>query len=222
MTAHPIARTTVAWSMILAPLTGLIAAVALPALRSSHGKEITAIAAHQDRFYLYALGVLISSYLFVPVYFGLINLVRERSPRWAYLAGGLAQAGMLVAIGDAATELMYWQMGSPHADHTQMTALADRYESATGASLVYTIGGLAALAGTLLLAIALWRAHAVPRWTAAGIVVGLIANVGGFGAASQPVLVASYVVLLATLGRVAAVVLGRRPAVVSAPAVAVA
>jgi hypothetical protein len=52
--------------------------------------------------------------------------------------------------------------------------------------------------------------------------VGLIANVGGFGAASQPVLVASYVVLLATLGRVAAVVLGRRPAVVSAPAVAVA
>jgi hypothetical protein len=222
MTTHPIARQTVAWSMVLAPLAGLIGAVALPALRSTRGKELSAIAAHQDRFYLYAIGILISSYLFVPVYFGLLNLIREHSPRLAYLGGGVALLGMLVAIGDAATELMYWQMGSPHADHAQMTALADRYESAAGTSLIYSVGGIAALVGSVLVAVALWRTRAVPRWTAVGIVVGLVANIAGFGAASQPVLVASYVVLLAALGRIAGVVLNQQPAVVSAPAVAVA
>jgi hypothetical protein len=207
MTTHPIARTVTGWSLILAPLTGLGAAIALPALRDSRSAEISAIAGHQDRFYLYALSLLISSYLFVPAFFGIMNVLRERSSRWAYLAGGLAQVGLLVAIGDAATELMYWQMGSPKANHTQMAALADRYESAAGSGLIYTVGGLALLVGTLLVAVGLWRTRVVPRWAAVGLVVGAGANIVGFGSASQPVLVASYVVMLAACARIAAVVL---------------
>jgi hypothetical protein len=50
------------------------------------------------------------------------------------LAGWLAQFGLLVAIGDAAVELMYWQMGTPHASLAQMAALASRYESAVQSS----------------------------------------------------------------------------------------
>ena len=210
MTTHPIARTVTGWSLILAPLTGMGAAVALPALRDSRSAEISAIARHQDRFYLYALGILLSSYLFVPAFFGIMNLLREQAPRWAYLAGGLAQVGMLVAIGDAATELMYWQMGAPAADHSQMAALADRYESANGSGMVYTVGGLAVVAGTLLVSVALWRTRVVPRWAAVGITAGVGANIVGFGMASQPVLVASYVVTLAACARIAAVVLGTR------------
>lgn len=218
MTTHPIARTVTGWSLILAPLTGLCAAVALPALRDSRSAEIAAIARHQDRFYLYALGILLSSYLFVPAFFGIMNLLREQAPRWAYLAGGLAQVGMLVAIGDAATELMYWQMGAPSADHHQMAALADRYESANGSGLVYTVGGLAVLVGTLLVAVALWRTRIVPRWAAVGIAVGVGANVLGFGMANQPVLVTSYVITLAACGRIAGVVLGARSAQTAANA----
>jgi hypothetical protein len=212
MTTHPIARTVTGWSLILAPLTGLAAAIALPALRDSRSAEISAIAGHQDRFYLYALAMLISSYLFVPAFFGIMNLIRERSSRWAYLAGGLAQVGMLVAIGDAATELMYWQMGSPKANHAQMAALADRFESATGSGLIYNIGGLAVVLGTLLVGIGLWRTRVVPRWTAVGLVVSVGANIVGFGSASQPVLVASYVLMLVACARIAATVLATEPA----------
>jgi hypothetical protein len=119
---------------------------------------------------------------------------------------------MLVAIGDAATELMYWQMGSPEANHDQMAALADRFESANGSSVIYSIGGLAVIVGTLLVAIGLWRTRVVPRWVGVGLVVGMVANIVGFGSASQPVLVASYVVLLAACARIAGVVLGAQSA----------
>jgi hypothetical protein len=207
MTMHPIARTVTGWSLILAPVTGLVAAVALPALRSTRSEEITAIAQHQDRFYVYAIGMLVSSYLLVPAFFAITNLMRGPAPRWACLAGGLTQLGLLIAIGDAATELMYWQMGSPDADHGQMVALADRYESALGSSLIYDLGGLAVLAGIVLVSAGLWRTRIVPRWTAVGLALSAVANVAGFAMASQPVLVGSYVVMLAALARIAAAVL---------------
>jgi hypothetical protein len=207
MTTNHIVRTVTGWSLILAPATGLIAAIALPALPDTRSAEITVIAAHQDRFYLYALAMLISSYLLIPAFFGIMNLLRDASPRWAYLAGGLAQLGLIIAVGDAATELMYWQMGDPSADHAQMTALANRYEDAIGSALIYNIGGLAVLAGTLLLAVSLWRTRVVPRWSAAGVAVSLLANLAAFTVANQPLLIASYLIMLAALGRIALTVL---------------
>jgi hypothetical protein len=194
-------------SLVLAPLLGLAAACSLPALRNTRGEEIAAIAQAPGRFYLYAICILLSSYLMVPAFFGIMGLLRPRHPRWAYLAGGLAQFGLLVAIGDAATELMYWQMGARSADPAQMVALADRYEDAAGSSLIYAVGGLAVLAGTVLTAVALWRSRVVPRWTAVAIVVGALGNIGGFASASLPTLVASYLVLMAAFWRIAAVVL---------------
>ncbi|MGH3496218.1 MAG: DUF4386 family protein [Nocardioidaceae bacterium] len=211
MSTHPIPRTVTGLSMILAPLVGLGAVAALPALRDSRRAEITVIAAHPDRFYLYAVGILLSSYLLVPAYFGLMTLMRDRSPRWAYLAGGLAQIGLLVAIGDAATELLYWQMGAPKADPGQMSALANRYESAAGSGLVYSIGGLAVLAGTVLVSVGLWRTRVVPRWTTVAISVSVLANVAGFSMANQALLIGSYLLLLPAFARIGAIVLTSAP-----------
>ena len=108
----------------------------------------------------------------------------------------------MIAIGDATVELMYWQMGAPGADRGQMTALADRYESAAGSSLLFTIGGLALIVGLVLLAIALRRSRTAPSWAAVGIVVGALVNIAGFSENSNAVLVASNVLLLAALGRI--------------------
>jgi uncharacterized protein DUF4386 len=197
MTPTRLSRTAMGAAMLLAPLAGVIAAVADPALRDDLDQEIAAIAAHHGRYYVYALAVMISGYLLVPAFLGVLALLRDRATTWSTLAGGLAIAGLLVAVGDGAGELLYWQMGSPRADHAQMVALADRYENALGSSLPYTIGGLATLVGVLLISVALWRTGAVPRWAAVGLVVGSVANVVGFSAASRPTLLASYVVLLA-------------------------
>ena len=190
-------RTTMGLAMLLAPAAGLVAACAQPALRDTTDAEITAIAAQPGRFYVYAISILISGYLLVPAFLGVMALLRERAPRWTALAGGLTVAGLLIAVGDGAVELVYWQMGAPGADHAQMVALADRYETAPGSSLIYTIGGLASLIGVLLITGALWRTRVVPRWAAVGLLLGSVAQIVGFAVANQPLLIASYVVLFA-------------------------
>jgi hypothetical protein len=86
---------------------------------------------------------------------------------------------------------MFWQMGAPSASLSQMAALATRYDSAPGAALIFMIGGLATLCGTVLLSAGLWRTHAVPAWTAAAIPVATIANIAGLSANSVPITIAS-------------------------------
>jgi hypothetical protein len=126
------------------------------------------------------------------------------------LAGWLAQFGILVAIGDAAVELMYWQMGTPHASLAQMAALASRYESAT--SLIYMIGGLSALTGLTLLSLGLWRARAVPAWAAAAIPAATIINIVGMSFNNLPLTIISLVLMLAAFAKAAVIILRSGPA----------
>ncbi len=186
-------RVLLSASCIAAPLVGVAAAVAVPGLQDSRGAELKAIAAHQHRFYVYALCILLSSYLLVPAVLAVTGLLRESSSR--VLAGVLTQLGLVVAIGDAAVELMYWKMGRAGADRAQMTALAKAYEDAPGSGLIYSIGGIVVLIGMVWLGVLLWRGGTVPRWSAVALPLGTFANIAGFASAGRPILVASYVVL---------------------------
>lgn len=210
MTATRLPARTMSAAMFAAPLTGVVAAVALPVLAGDPSTEIAGIAAHPTRWYVYAIFMLISSCLLAPAVLGVMVLLQDRAPRWSVLAGVIAQAGVLIGIGDAAVELVYWQMGAPGADRGQMVALAERYESAPGSSLPFTVGGVAALIGMALLAVALWRTRVAPRWSAVALLLGTVGNVIGFST-SQALLVGSYVVLLAALTPMALRLLGRRP-----------
>lgn len=212
MNADRLPRTVMSAALVLAPLTGLVAAVAQPALRATRAEEIDAISAHPDRFYVYALAMTVSSYLLVPALFGVLALVRKHAARWAYVAVGITQVGLLIAIGDAATELLYWQMGAAGADRTQMVALAERYENSAGTSLIYSLGGLATLVGIALTSVALWRTRVAPRWVAVALMAGTAAQIAGFSGAGQPVLIASYVVLLAAFAHLAVLLVRSTPA----------
>ncbi len=199
-------RKAAGWSLILAPLLGLIAVCAWPTLRSSDRAQIAAIAAHPGRWYVFSLFLLLSTYLLVPAVLALMRLLRQSRPTWAFLAGSLALLGVLVGIGDSATELVYWQMGTRGASLSQMTALAGRYESAPGASLIYMIGGVALLCGMVLLSAGLWRSRTVPAWAAAGTAVATILNIVGLSSASVPLAIASFAVMLAAFGRIAVII----------------
>jgi hypothetical protein len=188
--------------MILAPLLALASALVAPALKGSTAAKLAEIADHHDRWYAYALLITVSGWLLVPAVLGLFWMVCARAPRLGLIGGALTLLGAVIAIGDATVELMYWQMGAPGADRTQMAALADRYENAAGSSLIFTIGGLALIFGLVLLAIALWRTRTAPAWAAAGIPLGAVVNVAGFSANNTGLVIASNVVLLAALSRI--------------------
>lgn len=201
-------RLAIGWSLVLGPLAYLVSSIASPPLHGTDAASLAEIARHPDRFYVYALLLTIGTMLFVPALVGLMQLLRDGAPWLASLGGGLAGLGILVALGDSMTELMFWQMGSPAADRAQMVALAHRYGTATGSSLIFAIGGIAIILGFVLVGVGLWRARVVPAWAALCVPAGVIVNIVGFSAHSVPILVASSIVLLAGFGRVAAVFLG--------------
>jgi hypothetical protein len=62
----------------------------------------------------------------------------------------LALIGTLVGVGDSISQLFIWQMVSPGADRAQMVALLTRFDNATGAALIFRIGGPALVVGTCL------------------------------------------------------------------------
>jgi hypothetical protein len=193
--------------LVLAPAFGIVAAVATPALVSTSVRnQLVAVSHHQDRFYVYCLFVLLSSYLFVPAIAAVRRLMPESRPAWTEIAYLITQMSMLIALGDGATEMVWWQAGSPHASLGQMAALSDRLDGAPGYSLVYTIGGIGGMVGIALLAAALIRTHSAPSWAALALPVGFVTNIAGFTIANQAVLVTSYVVLTAGMVRLAALV----------------
>jgi hypothetical protein len=194
-------------SLILAPLFGLVAVCAWPPLRADDRAQIAAIAVHPGRWYVFSLFILISSYLLVPAVLALMRVLRPSRPGWANLAGSVALLGVLVSIGDSATELVYWQMAARGASLNQMAALAARYDAAPGISLIYMAGGLAVVCGMAFLSAGLWRSRAVPTWTAAGIIISTVVNVVGLSSADVPLTIASYALMLAALGRIAVIVL---------------
>ena len=199
-------RAAAAASLIAAPLLGLAAACAWPPLRSGERAQIAAISAQPDRWYIFSLFILLSSIMLVPAVLALMRLLGHSRPVWALIAGSLAGLGVLIGIGDSATQLVFWQMGSPGASISQMAALATRYNSAPGAALIFMTGGLATLSGTLLLSAGLWRTHAIPAWTAAAIPVATIANIVGLSANSVPITIASFALMLAAFARIAVTV----------------
>jgi hypothetical protein len=199
--------TTAGLCLILAPLFSLGSSVVAPAFKSDEGAQLDVIAQHPTRWYWFTLLLLVGSLLLIPALLGIAALARDRSPRLATIGGGLAVFGSLISIGDVMSQFMSWQMVARSADHAQMAQLLARFDNATGVGMVFSVGGLAVLIGTVMLTVALVRGRVVPAWAAVGLSAGAVMNVVGFSAASAGVVAASWVVLLAAMGFIGRVVL---------------
>jgi hypothetical protein len=193
-------KTAVGLGLIGAPVLTLIASIISPAIKSDEAAQLAVIAHHPARYYAFTILTLAGIMLLVPALLGLMQMTRDRAPRLGNLGGTLAITGTLIATGDAASQLVVWQMAARDADRAQMAGLLRRFDETLGSSLVFSVGGLAFLIGILVLSIGLRRARAVPAWVAIGIPVGALLNIVGFTSASVGVLIVSSVVLLATLG----------------------
>jgi hypothetical protein len=190
------------WSLVATPLLFALSGLVVPALKNGDVAQLAMISAHPDAWYAFTILSMVGSALLVPAALALMRATGAASAA-SVLGAGLLCVGGLVAFADSATQLVYWQMGARSADPAQMAALLHRYENAAGASLIFAVGALALVVGTVLLAIALVRTRVAPIWAAVLIPVGMVANIGSFVGSSKVLLVASSVVLLAGMGRIA-------------------
>jgi hypothetical protein len=189
-------------SLVLAPLLVFASVLAMPTAASAAADQIAAIGVHPGRWYAFTVLSLVSSVLFVPALLALLERTRDRAPLASLVGTGLAALGAFVAVADSGTQFVYWQMGT--GDRAQMLALAHRYEHAAAANAIFQVGGLAFAAGAILLGLALARTHAAPLWSAACFPLGIAVNIVGYAASNRPLLIASGILLIASLARIAA------------------
>lgn len=189
-------------SLVLSPLFLLAAFVVVPTMASDTRAMLAAIAQHPTQWYLFGLFLLVSYVLLAPAVLGLMHLLRDRAAAWSGIGGSLAFLGTFAAVADTRLVFVHWQMAAPEADRGQMVALLTRLEAAAGATLPFILGTLGLVIGTVLLAIGLYRARAVPTWVAAALGAGIVANLAAFIAGSRLGLIASSALLVLAYGSV--------------------
>src|SRR5207247_5703359 len=123
--AHHFRKTVAGACMILAPVCLLAASIVVPSSDNNAGAILRATAAHQDRFYISTVLVIVGLVLLLPAVLGLMHMLRERQLAWGHIGGGLALLGNLMFMLFAGVWLMQWQMvrGGSQAD---MVALSHR------------------------------------------------------------------------------------------------
>jgi hypothetical protein len=194
-------------SLIASPVLALLSALLFLTIGSTEGAQLRAIAAHPDRWYWSTILLVASIVLLVPAYVGLAALVRRSSRRLGATGGALAILGVMVATGDAMSQLMGRALVAADADRAQMVALLVRFDDDAGANAVFNVGGLAIIVGSLLLTAGLIRGRVVPVWSAVALSAAVVLNIAGYGAASGGLVAASYLVMLAGFAHPARVIL---------------
>jgi hypothetical protein len=210
-----LSRTAVGVALIACPLFALASSAVAPAFKSDERAQLDVVAQHPTRWYWFTLLLLVSTILLVPAYLGIAALVRERSPRLGAIGGALGALGAIIAVGDVMSQFFVWKMVTPGLDRAQTAELLHRVDNAAAVDLVYSVGGLAVLAGTIMLTVGLVRGRVAPTWVAVGLTLAVVANLVAFTSASAAGVAASWLILLASMGALGVKLLargGRAPA----------
>lgn len=187
-------------ALFATPVLFALSGIAVPALKNGDVAQVALISAHPTGWYWFTIFSILGSAALIPASLALMNATREAAPFAAIVGAGLLAIGGLVALIDSATQLVYWKMGSAGANPAQMAALLHRYENAPRAAVIFMVGALALVAGSVLVAVALVRAHSAPVWVAILIPVGLVLNVASFVGSSRMLLIVSSLILLVGFG----------------------
>jgi hypothetical protein len=171
--AHHLRKTVAGWCLVVGPFLALLAFVVAPAIKSGSAAQVAEVARHQDRFLLSTLLSLAAVLLVVGGALGLIHMLRERMVAYGHVGGALAIVGLLATTAQLGAQLALWPMvrdGVQAADVSAWQALTN--DAATVIPL-FIVPWLAVV-GFAILALGLYRAHAVDWWMAAMLALGAL------------------------------------------------
>ncbi|MEA2449269.1 MAG: hypothetical protein QOG63_1201, partial [Thermoleophilaceae bacterium] len=147
--------------------------VVSPAIKSGSAAQIAEVARHQDRFLLSMLLSMAAVLLVTGAAFGLMHMLRERMVAMGHVGGALALIGLIATMAQLGAQLALWPMVRDGVQATDVSAWQSlTHDTATMIPLF--IVPWAAVIGFAVLAMGLFRAHAVDWWMAAMIAVGAL------------------------------------------------
>jgi hypothetical protein len=194
--------------MVLSPLFLLASVIVHPDSEADPGAQLAVVAANPVAWYVAHALAPVSLALAIPVVLGFMHMLREREVAYGHLGGAFGLLGILGWTGLVAIEFVAWQMVKGGADPIAMSALLERVNEAPGIVVPFFAIGFALAVGLLVLATGLYRARAVPSWSAACIGVGIVAVYAGILAFSQPLTIVGAAVLLVGEAAIGMLVLG--------------
>jgi hypothetical protein len=171
--SHHFRKMVAGWCMVVGPLLALVAFIFSPAFKTSSAAQVAEVARHQDRYLFTGLLSLAAVTLVIGATLGLMHMLRERMVSYGHVGGVLALIGLAFTMAQLGAGLMLWPMvrdGVQPADVSAWHAVT--HDSATMIPLL--IVPWLSVIGFAVLAMGLYRAHAVDWWMAALLAVGAL------------------------------------------------
>jgi hypothetical protein len=126
--------------------------------------------------------------LMVPAMLGLMHMLREREVAFGHVGGGLSLIGLMGTVA-----LIGMDVGGS-------TDLVDRVDHVSGVSTWMFVAAMGFGLGAAMLGMGTFRAHVIPSWAAACLMVGGIAFDVAMLASSAGIAIAAAAAMFAALG----------------------
>jgi len=159
--------------MVAGPLAALAAFIVSPAFHSGSAAQVAEVARHQDRFLLSMLLSLAAVALVIGGSLGLMHVLRERMVGYGNVGGTFTLLGLIATTAQLGASLMLWSMVRDGVQPADVTAWHSATHDTAAVIPLVAVPWLA-VAGFAVLAMGLYRAHAVDWWMAAMLALGAL------------------------------------------------
>jgi hypothetical protein len=166
-------KTVAGCCMVAGPLAALAAFIVSPAFHSGSGAQVAEVARHQDRFLLSMFLSLAAVTLVIGGSLGLMHMLRERMVGYGNVGGTFTLIGLIATVAQFGASMMLWSMVRDGVQPADVTAWHSVTHDAATVIPLLAIPWLAVV-GFAVLAMGLYRAHAVDWWMSAMLAIGAL------------------------------------------------
>ena len=199
-------KTVAGCCMVAGPLAALAAFIVSPAFHSGSGAQVAEVARHQDRFLLSMFLSLAAVTLVIGGSLGLMHMLRERMVGYGNVGGTFALIGLIATVAQFGASMMLWSMVRDGVQPADVTAWHSVTHDAAMVIPLLAIPWLAVV-GFAVLAMGLYRAHAVDWWMSAMLAIGALGITLAGPLASVAVGIVGAALFLVGMGSIGLIVL---------------
>jgi len=204
--SHHFRKTVAGCCMVAGPLAALAAFIVSPAFHSGSAAQVAEVARHQDRFLLSMLLSLAALALVIGGSLGLMHMLRERMVGYGNVGGTLTLLGLIATTAQLGASLMLWSTVRDGVQPADVTAWHSVTHDTAAVIPLVALPWLAVV-GFAVLAMGLYRAHAVDWWMAAMLALGALGITLAGPLASIAVGIVGAALFLVGMGSIGMVVL---------------